>query len=61
MMDIDTDVDGDDDADLPDLDWLAGEQNAHPPEYYLDQENTFDKSEDEDENYSNGSVFSLEG
>jgi hypothetical protein len=29
-------VDKDDEADLPDLEWLAGEENAQPPEYYLD-------------------------
>jgi hypothetical protein len=34
-MDVDIDVDRDDEADLA---WIAGEENAHPPEYYLDQE-----------------------
>ena len=57
---VDTDVDGDDEADLPDLEWLAGEENAHPPEYYLDQENNSDESEDEDEDYSDGSLFLLD-
>ena len=58
--DVDTDVDGDDEADLPDLEWLAGEENAHPPEYYLDQENNSDESEDEDEDYSDGSLLLLD-
>ena len=58
--DVDTDVDGDDEADLPDLEWLAGEENAQPPEYYLDQENNSDESEDEDEDYSDGSLLLLD-
>ena len=58
--DVDTDVDGNDEADLPDLEWLAGEGNAHPPEYYLDQENNSDESEDEDEDYSDGSLHLLD-
>jgi hypothetical protein len=58
--DVDTDVDGDDKADLPDLEWLAGEENALPPEYYLDQEDNSDESEDEDEDYSNGSLLLLD-
>jgi hypothetical protein len=32
-MDVDAAVDGDDE---PDLVWLTREENAHPPEYYLD-------------------------
>ncbi|KAG9246656.1 hypothetical protein BJ878DRAFT_533103 [Calycina marina] len=59
LTDVDTDVD-DDEADLPDLKWLAGEENAHPPEYYLDQENNSDESEDEDEDYSDGSLLLLD-
>ncbi|KAE8441375.1 hypothetical protein EG329_005002 [Mollisiaceae sp. DMI_Dod_QoI] len=56
----DVDVDGDDKADLPNLEWLDGEENAHPPEYYLDQENNSDESEDEDEDYSDGSLLFLD-
>lgn len=52
--DVDTDVD---EADLA---WIAGEENAHPPEYYLDQENNSDESEDEDEDYSDGSLLLLD-
>jgi hypothetical protein len=55
-MDVDTDVDGDDEADLA---WIAGEENAFPPNYYIDQENNSDESEDEDEDYSNGSMLLL--
>ena len=58
--DVDTDVDGNDEADLPDLAWLAGEENAHSPEYYLDQENNSDESEDEEEDYSDGSLLLLD-
>jgi hypothetical protein len=58
--DVDTDVDGDDEADLLDLKWIAREENAHPPEYYLDQENNSDESEDEDEDYSDGSLLLLD-
>ena len=55
--DVDTDVDGSDEADLA---WLAGEENAHPPEYYLDQEDNSDESEDKDEDYSDGSLLLLD-
>jgi hypothetical protein len=58
--DIDTDVDGNDEADLPDLEWLAKKENAHPPEYYLDQEDNSNESEDEDKDYSNGSLLLLD-
>jgi hypothetical protein len=58
--DIDTDIDGDDEADLSDLEWIVGKENAHPPEYYLDQENDSDESEDEDEDYSDGSLLLLD-
>jgi hypothetical protein len=54
---MDTDIDGDDEADL---EWIAGKENAHPPEYYLDQENNSDESEDEDEDYSDGSLLLLD-
>lgn len=57
LADIDIDIDGCDEADLV---WIAGDDNAHPPEYYLDQENDSDESEDEDEDYSNGSVLLLD-
>ncbi|PMD60356.1 uncharacterized protein K444DRAFT_612538 [Hyaloscypha bicolor E] len=53
-------MDRDDDTDLPDLEWLAREQNAHPLEYYLDQENNSNESEDKDKDYSNGSLLLLD-
>jgi len=56
-MDVGTDVDGDDEADLA---WIAGEENAYPPEYYLDQEDNSDGSEDEEEDYSDGSLLLLD-
>ncbi len=51
VIDVDTDVDGDDEADLPDLEWLTGEDNAYLPKYYLKQDDNSDKSEDDDEDY----------
>src|SRR5277367_6666835 len=53
----DTDVDKDDEADLA---WIAGEDNAYLPEYYLDQENNSDKSKNEDEDYSDNSILLLD-
>jgi hypothetical protein len=61
--DVDTDVNDVDDVeggDEADLAWIAGEDNAHPPEYYLDQENDSDESGDEDEDYSDNSILLLD-
>jgi hypothetical protein len=52
-------VDRDDKIDLLDLEWLAREENAHLLEYYLDQENNSNKSEDKDKDYSNSSLLLL--
>ncbi|RDL30381.1 uncharacterized protein BP5553_10259 [Venustampulla echinocandica] len=38
LTDINTDYEGCDRAVLEDLSWIANEDNAHPLEYYLDQE-----------------------
>ena len=56
-MDVDADIDGDNETDLA---WIIREENAHPPEYYLDQEDNSDESEDEDEDYSDGSLLLLD-
>ena len=56
-MDVNADIDGDDEIDLA---WIAREENAHPPEYYLDQEDNSDESEDEDKDYSDGSLLLLD-
>ena len=56
-MDINTNIDRDDKADLV---WIAEEENAHSPEYYLYQENNSNESEDEDEDYSDGSLLLLD-
>ena len=45
-VNINTNINGCDEADLA---WIAGGDNAQPPEDYLDQENDSDESEDEDE------------
>ncbi|KAF8855964.1 C2H2 finger domain protein [Acephala macrosclerotiorum] len=58
--DVDTDVDDVDGCDEADLTWIAREENAHLPEYYLDQENNSDESEDENEDYSDGSLLLLD-
>jgi hypothetical protein len=53
-------VDRYDDTDLPDLEWLAREQNAYLLEYYLDQENNSNESEDKDKDYSDSSLLLLD-
>lgn len=57
---VNTNVDRDDEADLPDLEWLTREENAQPLEYYLDQENNSNKSKDKDKDYSNSSLLLLD-
>jgi len=56
--DADTDIEAGD-CDEEDLAWIAGEDNAYPPEYYLDQENNSDESEDEDEDYEDSTTNQL--
>ena len=58
--DVNADVDEDDEADLPDLEWLAKEKNAYLLEYYLDQKNNSDESKDKDKDYSDDSLFLLD-
>jgi len=60
LTDVNTDVDRDDEADLLDLEWLAREENVHPLEYYLDQENNSDESKDKDKDYSDSSLLLLD-
>ncbi|TVY22339.1 hypothetical protein LHYA1_G009107 [Lachnellula hyalina] len=43
LVDINIDINRCDEADLA---WIIGDDNAHPLEYYLDQENDSDESED---------------
>jgi hypothetical protein len=52
--DVDTDVEGDNRADIL---WLLDEDKDHPPEYYLNQEDEFDESEYMDKDYSNNSCL----
>jgi hypothetical protein len=54
LTDVDTDIDRDNEADLV---WIARDDNAYLPEYYLNQENDSDKSEDKGEDYSDGSIL----
>jgi MoaA/NifB/PqqE/SkfB family radical SAM enzyme len=60
LMDVNANINRDNELDLPDLEWLAREENAHPLEYYLNQENNSNKSKDKDEDYSNGSLLLLD-
>ena len=53
-IDVDPDIDGCDEADLA---WIVKNNNAHPLEYYLNQKNDSDKSEDKGEDYSDGSIL----
>lgn len=45
--DTDTDVEPDD----VDVSWLIEQDNVHPPEYYFNQENVFDKAKFDSEVY----------
>jgi hypothetical protein len=56
-MDVDSDIDDIDGGEKVDLAWIAREDNAYLLEYYLDQENNSDESEDEEEDYSNKSTL----
>jgi hypothetical protein len=56
LIDVDTDTGGDNEADLA---WIAGEENAYPPEYYLVQEDNSDESKDKDKDYSDSSLLLL--
>ncbi|TVY28264.1 hypothetical protein LHYA1_G003305 [Lachnellula hyalina] len=40
-----------------DLAWIAGDDNAYPLKYYLDQENDSNESEDKGEDYSESSFL----
>jgi hypothetical protein len=56
-MGIDTDVNGDNKADLLNLAWIAREDNAHPLEYYLNQKNNSNESKNKDKDYSNNNLL----
>lgn len=56
--DFDTDVEGGDEADIT---WITEEDKDHPPEYYLNQEEDLDESDDEDEDYADNSLLLLDG
>ncbi len=51
--DTDPDVELDDDVDLS---WIAKQDNAHPPEYYINQENEFDEGEFDIEDYKDNTL-----
>ena len=53
----DADADRDNDADIS---WLLEEDQDHPPEYYLNQENGFDEEDYMKEDYSDNSTVLLD-
>jgi len=56
--DTDTDIEPDDDADdNADISWLVEQDNVHPPEYYINQENEFDEAEFDTEDYKDNTVL----
>lgn len=57
-MEVDTDIEGGDEADMS---WIANEDEDHPPEYYLNQEEDVDESDDEDKDYADNSLVLLDG
>src|SRR5579859_7295653 len=56
--DVDTDIEGGDEADIS---WITKEDKDFPPEYYLNQEEDFNESDDEDEDYADSSILLLDG
>jgi hypothetical protein len=59
-MDIDRNIDDVGGGEEADLGCIAEEDNAYPPEYYLDQENNSDGSEDEEVDDSDSSSLFLD-
>lgn len=57
-MDFDTNVEERNEADIT---WITEEDKDHPPEYYLNQEENLDESDDEDEDYADNSLLLLYG
>jgi hypothetical protein len=55
--DVDTDIKGEDKADVS---WMIEEDKDYPPEYYLDQEEEFEKFEDANEDYKDNSILLLD-
>lgn len=60
LIDICTNSEGCNEVDLTDLAQIFREDNAYLPEYYLDQENDSNESEDEDKDYSDNSILFLD-
>jgi hypothetical protein len=52
--DDDTDIELDDDANVS---WLVEQNNIHPPEHYLEQENDFNEAEFDTEDYGDNTVL----
>jgi hypothetical protein len=51
---VDTDIEGCEEADVR---WLLDEDEDHPLEYYLNQEDEFDEDEFMDKDYHNSSLL----
>lgn len=56
--DVDTDIKGGGEADIS---WISEEDKDFPPEYYLNQEEDLDESDDKNEDYADGSILLLDG
>jgi hypothetical protein len=51
-----TDTDTDVELDDADVSWLVKQDNVHPPEYYINQEDEFDKAEFDTEDYGDNTL-----
>jgi hypothetical protein len=60
LTNVDTEVEGEN-KDKLDISWIIDEDKDHSPEYYLDQEEEFDKAEDINEDYKDNSLILLDG
>jgi hypothetical protein len=56
--DVNTDIEEDNETDLL---WLYRDDEDHPPEYYLEQEDDFNESEFANEDYGDKSTNLLDG
>jgi hypothetical protein len=41
--------------------WITEEDRDYPPEYYLNQEEDLDESDDENEDYADNSILFFDG
>jgi hypothetical protein len=60
LIDVDTDVERESKDELEVL-WITNEDKDHSLEYYLNQEEEFNKAEDANEDYKDNSLILLDG